>query len=273
MAWAWDFIWKLHLPPKIKTFIWLIGHGKILTNVQRERRNLTADPNCHRCKFLPETMEHMFKDCQHAQQVWNSIEIPPTMAHTFSLSLDVWVMINLKSKIKVSHNLPWVLVFITSLWHCWKWRCCSIFNVGYEAPPHPQHIILQFAREWYDINKVTNVNHTRVVTQVLWHPPSLGNVKLNVDGSCKNNSGLISVGGLLRNTSGTWICGFSANLGIGNILEAELWSLFRGLQMAWVKNIRSLDVECDSMTTVTLITKTCEQSHPLFCLIEDCKEQ
>lgn len=103
---AWDLIWKLYLPPKIKTFIWLIGHDKILTNVQRERRNLTTDPNCHRCRFLPKTMEHMFKECQHAQQAWNSIEIPPAMAHTVSLSFDVWVMINLKSKIKVSHNLP-----------------------------------------------------------------------------------------------------------------------------------------------------------------------
>ncbi|CAL9012523.1 unnamed protein product [Prunus brigantina] len=77
-----------------------------LSMAGRLRRNLTTDPNCHRCRFLPKTMEHMFKDCQHAQQVWNSIEIPHAMAHTVSLSFDVWVMINLKSKIKVSHNLP-----------------------------------------------------------------------------------------------------------------------------------------------------------------------
>ncbi|CAL2263771.1 unnamed protein product [Prunus armeniaca] len=49
--------------------------------------------------------------------------------------------------------------------------------------------------------------------------------------------------GLLRNSGGTWICGFSANLGTGSIIEAELWSLFRGLHMTWTKRTRSLYIE------------------------------
>ncbi|BFG22670.1 hypothetical protein CerSpe_089440 [Prunus speciosa] len=65
--------------------------------------------------------------------------------------------------------------------------------------------------------------------------------------------------------------GFSANIGIENINEAKLWSLFRGLQMAWAKGIRSLDIKCDSLSVVSLIAKACNHSHPLFCLIEDCK--
>ncbi|ONH97598.1 hypothetical protein PRUPE_7G199700 [Prunus persica] len=149
--------------------------------------------------------------------------------------------LNLKEPLRFSGNLPWTLVFTASIWHCWKWRCNSIFNPGYEPPTNPHHTILQFSSEWLDANNVVNAKPTREVIQVHWSsPPTLGNFKLNADGSCKTDSWKICAGGLLRDSNGAWICGFSANIGIGNINEAELWRLFRRLHMAWAMGIRSL---------------------------------
>ncbi|CAL9021386.1 unnamed protein product [Prunus brigantina] len=232
---------------------------------------MTTNPNCHKCLSLPETMDHVFRGCRFALKVWNFIKVPFDVLHSFSLGFTDWLRINLKSKIMLSGNLPWTLVFTASMWHCWKWRCNSIFNPGYEPPPNPHHTILQFSSEWLDANNVVNAKPTREVIQVRWSLPTLGNFKLNVDGSCKTDSWKICAGGLLRDSNGAWICGFSANIGIGNIYEAELWSLFRGLHMAWDKGIRSLDIECDSLSVVSLIAQACNHAHPLFCLIEDCK--
>ncbi|VVA22871.1 PREDICTED: DNA polymerase [Prunus dulcis] len=75
------------------------------------------------------------------------------MSHTFSFD---FAILNLKSKIKASHSLPWILVFTTTIWHRWKWRCISTFNPDYEPSPNSHHIILQFAKEWFDINKMVN---------------------------------------------------------------------------------------------------------------------
>lgn len=33
--WKWDFIWKINVIPKVKTFLWTLIHGRIMTNMQR----------------------------------------------------------------------------------------------------------------------------------------------------------------------------------------------------------------------------------------------
>lgn len=40
----WKIVWTLNIPPKLKTFLWLAAHGKLLTNVQRLKRKLISDP-------------------------------------------------------------------------------------------------------------------------------------------------------------------------------------------------------------------------------------
>ena len=47
---TWSLIWKLKVPPKIKMFVWLLYHGKILTNEERMRRRMTYDLRCHCCR-------------------------------------------------------------------------------------------------------------------------------------------------------------------------------------------------------------------------------
>lgn len=34
-------------------------------------------------------------------------------------------------------------------------------------------------------------------------------------------------------------------LGIHSVLEADLWGLFHGLNLAWTSGIRALEIECD----------------------------
>ncbi|KAL6272731.1 hypothetical protein ACE6H2_023423 [Prunus campanulata] len=96
--WAWDFIWQLHLPPKTKTFLWLFGHKKLLTNVQRQKKGLTQILNCPRCAAPMETIEHLFKDCPISIATWNGIGID--VENLGSLDFDDWIMLNLKNKRK-----------------------------------------------------------------------------------------------------------------------------------------------------------------------------
>ncbi|KAK3205641.1 hypothetical protein Dsin_019687 [Dipteronia sinensis] len=57
-------------------------------------------------------------------------------------------------------------------------------------------------------------------------------VKLNTDGSRDIDLGTITAGGVLRNHLKQWLRGFVLNKGFGSVLEAELWGMFEGLNMA-----------------------------------------
>ena len=57
---TWMIIWKLQLPQKIRTFIWMLFHGKLLTNLERMRRRITNDPYCHSFQQDLEDLYHLF---------------------------------------------------------------------------------------------------------------------------------------------------------------------------------------------------------------------
>ncbi|PNY07261.1 ribonuclease H [Trifolium pratense] len=52
---------------------------------------------------------------------------------------------------------------------------------------------------------------------------------LNVDGSSIGNPSISCFRGLIRNADGAWVHGFFGNLGVTNILRAELMAIYKGL--------------------------------------------
>ncbi|XP_021826059.1 uncharacterized protein LOC110766949 [Prunus avium] len=269
LKWAWEFIWQLHLPPKTKTFLWLFCHKKLLTNVQRQKRGLTQIMNCPRCAAPMETIEHLSKDCPSSIATWIGIGID--VGDLGSLDFDDWILLNLKNKRKVFHGLPWHLIFTLTLWFIWKWRCKGVFDQNFTLHAEPRQIILQYANEWYAANKPFFGTSIHALTQLSWNSPNPGSCKINSDGSRNNTTGHIGAAGVLRDTNGGWLKGYSVNLGIGSVLEAELWGIFWGLSLAWDSGFRTVEVESDSKVAVTLINTLTSSTHPFFSIINCCK--
>ncbi|CAN1792677.1 Putative ribonuclease H protein At1g65750 [Linum perenne] len=67
---VWDCIWRWNGPNKIKHFLWLATHNRLLTNVERNRRHLTNQVICPRCSVQNESLSHVLFDCPFALQVW-----------------------------------------------------------------------------------------------------------------------------------------------------------------------------------------------------------
>ena len=109
-----------------------------------------------------------------------------------------------------------------------------IFAEQKELPNCPQKIIQFAVNDWLHSINCVMANSTKIQVELAWVHPGIGAFKLNVDGTCKPWSGAIGAGGVIRDSMGDWIGGFSVNLGTGQILEAELWGLFFGLQLAVV---------------------------------------
>ncbi|KAM5549769.1 hypothetical protein ABKV19_000934 [Rosa sericea] len=104
-----------------------------------------------------------------------------------------------------------------------------------------------------------------------WLKPPIGFLKLNVDGTRSNQSGFIGAGGVIRDHNGDWLSGFSINLGVGQIINAEARGMLSGLKLASDLNIRKLEVESDSAIFVKLLIDGCPISHPLGNIINSCR--
>lgn len=77
------WLWKG--PNRIKSFLWKLAHGILLTNVERNRRGLTADVICPGCNSCPETIMHILRDYEETQQFWDKVIKPDHRSKFFSL--------------------------------------------------------------------------------------------------------------------------------------------------------------------------------------------
>ncbi|KAK0587703.1 hypothetical protein LWI29_027305 [Acer saccharum] len=268
--WPWKFVWKLKIPPRIQHFLWVLLHGKILTNEQRCIRGMGLDASCPRCLSGIENIEHLLRGYRDSKAVWEDISKGITSSPTFLGNMDDWLTSNLHNNKLVIGNVPSFLHFASVLWYIWKWRCSKTFDDDFCLPQTPHLIINRVCKDWMEANCAGNPRIARAIS-VAWDPPSEGYVKLNVDGGCAGGLGAITAGGVLRDHWKNWLGGFVVRKGVGSAIEAEFWGLFEGLGMAWRKGFRKIVVETDSMSVLQLIDKESTNNHPLFSILQSCK--
>ncbi|GAU11445.1 hypothetical protein TSUD_344360 [Trifolium subterraneum] len=90
---------------------------------------------------------------------------------------------------------------------------------------------------------------------------------LNVDGSSIGNPGPSGYGGLIRNAYEAWVHGLFGNLGVTNILHAELMAINKGLLLAWELNITDLWCYSDSVAAIKLLNEHVDEWHPYYAAI------
>lgn len=94
----WSLIWRLKIPSCIITFLWLIKHGKVLTNVERCRRNISVNNHCPFCAEKREDLDHTFRTCPRANHVWEKVYPYAAISDSHLLTFDDWFERNTRRK-------------------------------------------------------------------------------------------------------------------------------------------------------------------------------
>lgn len=103
-----------------------------------------------------------------------------------------------------------------------------------------------------------------------WKPPKNGFLKLNTDGAWKEENVKTGIGGVFRDARGRWEFGFSKKIEAASLEAAELLAIREELQIAWDCNYHQLEVECDALGVVQLLSKPLEaEHHPLGVVVMD----
>lgn len=119
---------RVQSPNRIKAFLWKLAHGKLLTNIERNRRGMTAYVICSRCNSNPETIMHILRDCEEAQQCWNNVIKPEHWSKFFSLGFFPWSEWNLTTNNIGVTPWSWFTFFSISVNEIWKDRNCLVFS-------------------------------------------------------------------------------------------------------------------------------------------------
>lgn len=119
----WNYVWKLPVSQRIRFFLWLVLHDRLMTNANRFIRKLTDDPRCLVCGEV--------EGCPTATMVWR--KFPGINDHEiFRKPLAGWIAQNTGED--QTRDDQWPTVFCTTLWWLWKWRNNRVFASQAEIP-------------------------------------------------------------------------------------------------------------------------------------------
>ncbi|GAU50615.1 hypothetical protein TSUD_290700 [Trifolium subterraneum] len=116
-------------------------------------------------------------------------------------------------------------------------------------------------------------NEGPVERYIKWNHNNYSGIILNVDGSCLDSPVGSGFGGIIRNTFGHYLVGFSCFIqGSSDILLVELYAIYKGLLLAKDMSIDDLVCYSDSLHCVNLIKGPFVKYHIHAVLIQDIKE-
>ena len=96
---------------------------------------------------------------------------------------------------------------------------------------------------------------TVVYQGIRWETKETGRYTLNTDGCAKGNPGIGGGGGILRDSTGLPMIGFSAYLGETTCLRAEACALLIGLQICIHNGFGNICVQSDSLVLIGIIQR------------------
>lgn len=267
---TWKWLWKAKIPQKLKCFLWLILHDRLLTNQLRFKRNMTTTAVCPRCGLYSEDSSHLLRECPCAKAIWTEIKGLRWWEEGCNLPLAEWVANNLKNK-NVFLDVKWYRFFSATLWQIWKIRNLMVFENVSQPIQASLKNIWTYAHEIEEAFSSPLHPNSTTSTSINWCFPIAGTLKLNTDGCSKGDPGQAGYGGLLRDEASTWVWGYYGYLGHCSAVEAELWAIYRGLTILFQKSTLNVVIETDAAQAIDLLHSGPSHNSPFRALIEDTK--
>lgn len=69
----WEVVWRTPVQQRIRVFMWLLLHDRVLCNVNKMKRHISDDPRCPRCNGNEETLLHLLRDCPTSRSIWKGV--------------------------------------------------------------------------------------------------------------------------------------------------------------------------------------------------------
>ncbi|EOX96783.1 Uncharacterized protein TCM_005954 [Theobroma cacao] len=279
-----SFIWHRSIPLSISFFLWKTLHNWIPVELRMKEKGIQLASKCVCCNS-EESLIHVLWENPVAKQVWNFFAklFQIYILNPRHVSQIIWAWYVSGDYVRKGHFRVLLPLFIC--WFLWLERNDAKHR---HTGLYPDRVIwrtMKHCRQLYDGSLLQQwqwKGDTDIAAMlgfsfppqqhaspqiIYWKKPSIGEYKLNVDGSSRN--GLhAATGGVLRDHTGKLIFGFSENIGPCNSLQAELRALLRGLLLCKERHIEKLWIEMDALAAIQLIQPSKKGPYDIRYLLE-----
>jgi hypothetical protein len=199
---VWKRICRLKVPERVRYFIWLLCHNRLLTNASKSKMGL-GSAMCNYCDNIVENALHAISDCPLAIAVWLQLVPDKARGHFYHGDLNNWIDVNLNSTGAKQFGIDWSIVWAITCHRLWFWRNKENHDENFSRPSMPTLYIRNQVKNYSDTDVLHIGDNTPIHTTILvgWKHPRVNWIKLNTDGSCRYD-GIIGCGGVIRGSEG-----------------------------------------------------------------------
>ncbi|XP_028781707.1 uncharacterized protein LOC114737888 [Neltuma alba] len=107
----WSIAWKWPGAQRVRTFLWLVLNGRLLTNQERFRRRMPANYHYNLCNGEVENLNHALRTCKLTSSCWHLILPMDNPQQFYLLPFDSWIGEKISKPIRLIQRRKFLLAF------------------------------------------------------------------------------------------------------------------------------------------------------------------
>ncbi|XP_062089022.1 uncharacterized protein LOC133795584 [Humulus lupulus] len=265
----WKRLWKLGIPPKVKSFLWQASTNCLPTKCNLQFKGISVNALCPFCNSCRESTSHVLFSCSFSQVCWNllGVQIDPD---------DPGVFADHFAKLLDSTQADNILLIPMLCWALWKSRNELIWNQkGAEAFEIVTlaRITLEQWKNAQDRSFDLSLGFAHLSDgAVKWQPPRPGTIKINTDAALFVGPDRFSFAVVACNHEGSLLEAKASC--VGGLVEpdfAEALGIREALSWIKTKDWHNVEVESDSLVSIQAIRSSSVFLSYFGRIIQDCR--
>ena len=268
---AWELIWKLKAPPKVKNFIWRLCRNVLPTRMRIKEKGVNCAPNCVLCDVNEEDNLHLFFCCSSSCNVWNMWESYSKICNILSQETSSAAIIFQALQTLCAEDAT---EFCCIMWSIWKQRNNKVWNDVTDVQP----FVLARAKSqlfyWRAAKLLTQPPSILQgnLDNLTWKKSAEARYKCNIDASSSKRLNKVGIGVCIRNDTRSFVLAKTEWISpLREVHLGEALGFLSALEWVHVLNLGPIDSELDAKRVVDSFLSDKHDATEFGNIIQDCR--